>query len=79
MRAPHDHEFFTFTEIENIPLRTVDKVKDVRSYISQKLTEISDKILMLSDYQKEMLKNPDKLSPEEKEAVAKLAKQYSLR
>jgi len=29
-REPHDHEFFTFTEIVKLPLRTLDKVKDVR-------------------------------------------------
>lgn len=29
-RKPYDHEFFTFTEILRQPIRTLDKVKQVK-------------------------------------------------
>ena len=36
-REPHDHEFFTFKEIQKLPIRTLDKVETVKKVLSEKL------------------------------------------
>jgi hypothetical protein len=41
LREPHDHEFFTFTSILTMPIRTLDKVIDVKKSIVEKLTALS--------------------------------------
>ena len=74
IREPHDHEFFTFTEIAKLPLRTLDKVKDVKNALSQKLMEICD-TLDISQEQKESLKKPGSLRLREK-LSEKLASVY---
>ena len=39
-RPPHDHEFYTFTELFKQPVRTLDTVEKVKEVIYPKLIEI---------------------------------------
>ena len=34
LREPHDHEFFTFTEVQRLAVRTLDKVVDVKKALA---------------------------------------------
>ena len=38
LREPHDHEFFTFTELEKMPIRILDKVSVVKQTLIDKLS-----------------------------------------
>ena len=39
-RLPHDHEFFTFTELFCIPTKTLGKVRDAKKMLMPKLLEV---------------------------------------
>lgn len=43
-RAPHDHEFLTFTELFKQPIRTLDKVKKIKDTIMPQIKELCPQI-----------------------------------
>ena len=58
LREPHDHEFFTFTELVKVPVRTLDTVAAIKGAVAAKLIELSDSIPQLSDAHKLLLQDP---------------------
>jgi len=75
VRAPHDHEFFTFTELVKVPVRTLDTVATIKRAVAAKLIELSDSIPQLSDAHKLLLQDPQNFRLREK-LSEKLAQAY---